>query len=127
MSNSASEVAKSVNILVAIRWVPQAWEKVKASTIQKEVIQQVICIEMDDNSWDESFIYTSRNLQTIHNKMTKKMMKKMMKKVVKIPINQNQQLKHSKKPLLHWKRCSIFWKEKVNWRCLLKLGQYLTP
>ncbi len=108
--NSASEVAKSVNILVAIRWVAQAWEKVKASTIQKcfrragilnddmsdvvtceveddpfqdldedtnlqEVIQQVmlpdacsvqeyangddeipVCIEMDDNSWDESFM-----------------------------------------------------------------------
>ncbi len=108
--NSASEVAKSVNILVAIRWVAQAWEKVKVSTIQKcirragilnddmsdvvtceveddpfqdldedtnlqEVIQQVmlpdacsvqeygngddeipVCIEMDGNSWDESFM-----------------------------------------------------------------------
>ena len=31
---SAMEVTNSVNILVAIRWVAQAWEKVKASPIK---------------------------------------------------------------------------------------------
>ena len=32
---TASEVVQSVNILIAIRWVAQAWSKVKAETICK--------------------------------------------------------------------------------------------
>ena len=32
---SGSEVANSVNVLLAIRWISQAWEQVKAETICK--------------------------------------------------------------------------------------------
>ena len=32
---TASDVVQSVNILIAIRWVTQAWSKVKAETICK--------------------------------------------------------------------------------------------
>jgi len=32
---SASEVTKSVNILVSIRWVAQAWAKANKETIKK--------------------------------------------------------------------------------------------
>ena len=33
--NNASEVAKSVNLLIAIRWIARAWEEVSAITIFK--------------------------------------------------------------------------------------------
>ena len=33
--DKASDVAASVNILIAVRWVAQAWSKVKSETISK--------------------------------------------------------------------------------------------
>ncbi len=70
--NSASEVAKSVNILVAIRWVAQAWEKVKASTIQKcfrragilnDDMSDVVTCEVEDDPFQD--LDEDTNLQEV--------------------------------------------------------------
>ncbi len=70
--NSASEVVKSVNILVAIRWVAQAWEKVKASTIQKcfrragilnDDMSDVVTCEVEDDPLQD--LDENTNLQEV--------------------------------------------------------------
>jgi len=74
--SSASEGADFINILVAIRWVAQAWEKVNSSTIKKYFgragilnydMSRVVSCEIKNNPFDDLDEYT--NLQEVINQV----------------------------------------------------------